>query len=109
MWHTVGILRIGHQLFIFHPGLNMDEVDNGVTRLQEIKSIIRVYEATRKGNNLSSCSKILIQGCPPGASANNMECMGRTAEWMEKVLTGILPYPPNSTAAGGPWKRIKQN
>jgi hypothetical protein len=93
-WHTVGVLRHGQTVWVHDP----QYVPGSQTRLPMIPGTANV---TRLLNSpgFGAVNQVQVQGlaAAPG------ECMGRTAQWVDNVISApgaLAPYQPGHFIPG---------
>ena len=104
-WHTVGILRHGRTVWVYDPAYKMDSQ----TRLSMVPGTSNV-EKLFKTSTFGTIELIQIQGF----GSDQLDCMGRTAQWVDNVIRvpGALdPYPDGTFIPGEVthgWQQIKR-
>lgn len=100
-WHCVGMARLGEKVWVHDPAYNPEDHHGNVKRV-EITGNTMTHQLVQHWNTVR---QVHFQGPPPEylAQPGQMECMGRSAQWVEATVNGTLPWPPDSNSSGGQW------
>ena len=86
-WHAVAIVRQGSHMAIYDPTYIMKSHSNG----RFPRGLINVQ---RLGSNaLSGIQYVWIQGPPTTTCTVEQDCMGRSAQMVEALVSGQFPWP----------------
>ena len=105
-WHTVGILRRNKTVWVYDPAYQMNSFDR-LSMVPGTSNVEKLFKSTIFG----TVELIQIQGI----GSNQLDCMGRTAQWVDNVIhaAGALdPYPDDTFKPGEVtegWQRIKRS
>jgi hypothetical protein len=77
-----------------------DPAYGAAAHAETAKRVDRVYGVSNVRRLISDWQPVQgvwFQGLPPSylASPNQMECMGRSAQWVEETANGTLSWTPN--------------
>lgn len=109
-WHAVAVARQGKQLWIHDPAFVAADHKGNVNRMDAVRGTSNVRALARE-LNVTTATPPLFQG-PTADYAQGpaeLECMGRSVQWIEAVVDGTLPWPPNQDATGGQWTQFLVN
>jgi hypothetical protein len=108
-WHTVAVVRIGSTVWIHDPAYQFLDHKGKTNRMDSINGTKMVYRMVQEWK---AVTEIWVQGPDPKFAArldNNLDCMGRSAQWIDATVSGQLPWPPNRDASGGVWIQYLRN
>jgi hypothetical protein len=106
-WHTVAMARLGDQVWVHDPGYDAAAHAGNVNRMDAVAGTRMVHALVRE--HFPSVQGVYFQGPPSTHARPQLECMGRSTQWVEATVAGTLPWPPNRDASGGQWKWYYQN
>jgi hypothetical protein len=93
-WHAAGVLRQGQTVWIYNPAYQL----GSQTRLPMIPGLSNV-QGLMASHGFGNINQIQVQGWNSG----NLDCMGRTAQWINNVIQApgaLAPYPPGTFVPG---------
>ena len=101
-WHTVGILRHGDTVWIHNPAYAPPPSD--VSEAERLPMVPGMSNVSRLLNStgFGAIRYIFIQG-PDVPVQESMECMGRSAQWVDNVIqaaTATHPFLPGHFQPG---------
>jgi hypothetical protein len=101
-WHTVAMARNGSTVWVHDSEYNAAEHAGNVKRVDGVHGTGNVH---RLIHQWAPVQGVYFQGPPPSyvARPGQLECMGRSAQWVDAILNGTLPWPPNRDPSGGEW------
>ena len=99
-WHTVGMARHQGTVFIHDPSYHAGAYA-GTPRMADVHGTRMVQSLV--GDWPAKITGAYYQGPPSGYNRDQLECMGRSAQWVEGTVNGTLPWPPNLDPTGGQW------
>jgi hypothetical protein len=101
-WHTVAMARQGTQVWIHDSMYNAAAHAGNAKRVEGVHGTSIAHKIILEWSLVTG---VWFQGPPSAYIANSgqMECMGRSAQWVEATVNGTLPWPPNKDSSGGQW------
>jgi hypothetical protein len=101
-WHTVAMARKGDKVWVHDPAYIATAHAGNVKRVDTVPGSRIVHSLVQ---NWSPVQGVYFQGPPSSYTAipGQMECMGRSAQWVDATINGTLPWPPDSNDSGGQW------
>lgn len=106
-WHTVAVARKGREIWVHDPAYNAADHAGNVKRVDGVPGTKMVHHMLH--NHWNTAEGVYFQGPPTSYSPGQMECMGRSVQWVEATIDGTLPWPPNQDASGGTWTWHNRN
>jgi hypothetical protein len=104
-WHTVGLLRHGDTMWIHNPAYaSQPTTATGAPEAQRLPMVPGMSNVTRllDSTGFGTVNNLYIQG--PGIPVqDSMQCMGRSAQWVDNVTrapTASYPFPQGYFQAG---------
>ncbi|KAH5708167.1 hypothetical protein HBI81_256450 [Parastagonospora nodorum] len=99
--------RKGNEVWVHDPAYDA-EAHRGTVKRVEMAGNTNVHRLVQQWNPVR---QVYYQGPPTTylSQPGNMECMGRSAQWVEATINGTLPWPPNSDPSGGQWETHSKN
>lgn len=108
-WHAVAVAQQGDTVWIHDPAYNsLDYAEQEKPRMDRVHGTRLVHLLVKEWK---SVKHIWLQGPEPEhqvALGDGLQCMGRSAQWIEATLDGTLPWPPNGPN-GGRWTEHRKN
>lgn len=108
-WHLVAVAWQGDTVWVHDSAYYYPDHAGSVNRIDSIRGTRMVYLLLQEWK---SVKYIWVQGPEPEHRAqleDQLECMGRSAKWIEATISGTLPWPPDADTRGGRWKQYNRN
>ncbi|KAF1358829.1 hypothetical protein EJ07DRAFT_179560 [Lizonia empirigonia] len=106
-WHMVALATANSsEIFVHDPNFDAAAYTSGRKSFKDVRMNPITQLMLQK--HFIMATEVWLQGPPSDYDRDLGECMGCSAQWLEATVTGKLPWPPNSTAAGGEWHRLKK-
>jgi hypothetical protein len=100
-WHTVAMARRGSEVWVHDSAYDAAAHVGTVKRVDGVHGTGMVHRLVQTWPQVQG---VYFQGPPSGVyGAGQMECMGRSVQWVEATVNGTLPWPPNGDSSGGVW------
>jgi hypothetical protein len=101
-WHTVAMARHGNKVWVHDPAYSAAAHAGNVHRIDGVSGGGMVHKLVHQWPQVEGA---FFQGRPVGSVGGHgqLECMGRSAQWVEATVAGTLPWPPNHDPSGGTW------
>lgn len=105
-WHVVALASADSStIFVHDPNFNAAAFAGGGRHsFKDVPMNSTTIPMVR--DHFTQATEVWLQSPPDDFDRNLGECMGRSAQWLEAKVVGRLPWPPNSTTAGGVWHRF---
>ncbi|USP79346.1 hypothetical protein yc1106_06620 [Curvularia clavata] len=97
-WHAVGMALLNDEVWVHDPAYDANDYTGKIKRVDGVNGTGMVHQLVQSWPRVRG---VYFQGPPTSYSPNQMECMGRSAQWVEATVAGELPWPPNKDASGG--------
>ena len=114
-WHTVGFARRGPNVWIHDPAFRV------VPQSRRIRDRPMINMARLMVGGWKEVKFVYIQGPPAELTVeteSREDCMARSAQWIEDVVKGSIPWPPSEArndgqqpmeiAGGGAWAVLRK-
>jgi hypothetical protein len=107
-WHTVAMARQGSKVWVHDPAYDSAAYAGSVKRVDGVPGTANVRRLIQQWPNVRG---VYFQGPPSSYMeiSGQMECMGRSAQWVAETRHGTLPWPPDSSSLGGQWTFHSRN
>jgi hypothetical protein len=104
-WHTVAMAREGDTVWVHDPDYRLSNgyASSAPGYRRRVASVPGTRMVKALIDQMPSVSGVWFQGPPATFSQGQLQCMGRSALWVEHTLQGTAPWPPNTPGTGGTW------
>jgi hypothetical protein len=103
-WHCVAMGRQADKVWVYDPAY---DATAHVGNLKTVNAVPGNANVHRLVHEWKTVKQVYYQGPPNqqlvATGQQQLECMGRSAQWVGATLDGTLPWPPDSNASGGQW------
>lgn len=99
-WHTVAVARDGRDLWVYDPAYDAAEHAGNLKRIDTVRGNSMVKKLADRWTGIQGA---FYQGPPSRNHTDHLTCMGRSIQWIDATVRGVLPWPPNKDATGGSW------
>lgn len=107
-WHAVAMARQGQEVWVHDPAYHAEHHAGTNHRMDAVPGTSHVRNLVLEWQPVD---KVWFQG-PPATylqGSSEMECMGRSVQWVQATVDGTLPWPPNADSTGGQWTSHYRN
>jgi len=107
-WHAVAMARQGNKVWVHDPAYRAEEHASTIHRMDQVPGTNNVRNLALEWQPVRH---VWFQGPPPTylQGPSELECMGRSVQWVQATVDGTLPWPPDTDATGGQWTRHYRN
>jgi hypothetical protein len=105
-WHTVAMARQGNNVWVHDLGYEAGAHGGNVRRVDGVHGTGMVQRLVQSWPQVQG---VYFQGPPTSYKPGQLECIGRSAQWVDATVGGRLPWPPNKDSSGGTWTWHNRN